>query len=68
MTKSLDFENSPPDTGLEILGLQNRATRAWFATLPDGLENHIGLGRNVRAARGETKINFGVLRGELQEP
>ena len=67
MTVAMDFENSPPGTGLEIPGLQNRAARAWFATLPDGLENHIELGRNVRVA-SKTKINFGILRDELQEP
>jgi hypothetical protein len=51
----------------QILGLQNLATRAWFVTLPDGQETQIEPGRNVRLASG-TKINFGVLRGEIEEP
>jgi hypothetical protein len=51
----------------QILGLQNLATRAWFATLPDGQETQIEPGRNVRLASG-TKINFGVLKGEIEEP
>ena len=48
-------------------GLQNLATRAWFVTLPDGQETQIEPGRNVRLASG-TKINFGVLKGEIEEP
>ncbi|MFP6751437.1 MAG: vWA domain-containing protein [Pirellulaceae bacterium] len=53
-------------TDPQILGLQNLSTRAWSATLPNGKKKQIAPGRNVRLAIG-TKINFGILNGEIEE-